>query len=530
LKTRQEPGIAKAAGMVMILILFSRILGLLRERTIAEVFGMSWQTDVFRNAFNIPDFMYFLLVAGGLNAAFVPVFSSYLATEDEKEAWKVASTFFSITILALTLFATLGIAFSPWLTPLVGYGFQGEQRVLLIQLMRILFCAVFFTALAGLGMGIHKSYKSFSAPMYGPIAYNLTIIAGTYIFARRLGIYAMALATVVGAMFNFLIQLPFFLKKGSGRFKLSFNLSHPGIKRIFALMGPSIIALSVFQLSFTISANIASGLAEGSASALRVAYQLIQLPLGIFAMGMGMVLLPSLSELAAKKDFQRFNHTFSQGLRTVLFITVPAAIGLAVMREPIIRLLFEVGQFGPEDTKLSALALLYYSIGLFAQASGQIMMQVFFALQDTKTLLRVSVFALVCNTLLAILLVNLTPLGHGALALSWSITVIINQLLYLSALKKHVPQIELTAIVKGLLLSILASGIMVIGIQSGLYLLGRFCDFTTGVGQLLEVFTGVAIGVGTYALSAWALRMEEMKLALLMVQRRKRLPNESADH
>src|SRR5690625_1726970 len=223
-QNRERP-MARAAGAVMLLILFSRLLGLVRERAIAQVFGMTWQTDVFRNAFNIPDFMFFLLVAGGLNAAFIPVFTSYLAKDQEDEAWRVASSFFTITVSLLVLFATLGAIFAPQLTILVGYGFVGEQRELLIVLMRTLFLAVFFTALAGLGMGIHRSYKSFTAPMVGPIAYNLAIIAGTYTLARWIGVFAMAIGTVVGAMANFLITLHFFLMISLLWFHLRFYFS-----------------------------------------------------------------------------------------------------------------------------------------------------------------------------------------------------------------------------------------------------------------------------------------------------------------
>jgi len=148
---------ARTAGLVMLLILASRLLGLVREIVIAKIFGMTWETDVFRNAFNLPDLMYFLLVGGGLNAAFIPVFTSHLAKGEEDEAWRVASTFFSVTTVALVAMATLGALLTPYLAPLVGYGFAGPARDLLIDLMRILFGAVFFTALAGLGMGVHKS-------------------------------------------------------------------------------------------------------------------------------------------------------------------------------------------------------------------------------------------------------------------------------------------------------------------------------------------------------------------------------------
>lgn len=527
--TRPTAGrpMARAAGLVMVLILISRLLGLVRERAIAQVFGMNWQTDVFRNAFNIPDLMFFLLVAGGLNAAFIPVFTGYLARGEENEAWRVASTFFTATIGLLLLFAAVGAVLAPWLTPLVGYGFVGEQRTLLIHLMRVMFGAVFFTALAGFGMGVHKSYKSFTAPMLGPIAYNLFIIGGTYALADRLGIYAMALGTVVGAVANFALQLPFFLKKGWGRLRLTLDLRHPGIRQMAKLMGPSIVALSIFQLNFMIAANIASGLAEGSPSALRVANQLVQLPLGIFAMGIGTVLLPTLSELAARKEFPEFRDTFSAGLRAVLFITIPAAVGLAVLREPVIRLLFEVGEFGPDDTAMTGLALLYYSIGITAQAACQVLMQVFFSLQDTRTLLRVSAVAILTNTGVALLLLRFTPLEHGALALAWSLTVILNMLLYLRALRRHIGGFGGRRIVRSAALSLLAAALMGTLAYGASTFTAVWLDLSGGLARTVQVAAGVGTGALAYTLIAWLLRLDELGFVLAMVRRERRPANAS---
>lgn len=510
---------ARTAGIVMLLILLSRLLGLVREVAIAQVFGMSWETDVFRNAFNLPDLMYFLLVAGGLNAAFIPVFTSYIARGEEDEAWSIANTFFTVTVGLLLLFAVLGAIFAPYLTPLVGYGFEGEGRHLLIQLMRVMFGAVFFTALAGLGMGVHKSYKSFNAPMVGPIVYNVAIIIGTYGLSRWIGIYAMAVGTVIGAIGNLLVQLPFFLRKSAGRFRIRLDLKHPGFRNILNLMGPSVIALSIFQISFMVSANIASGLAEGSPSALRIGQQLIQLPLGIFAMGMGTVLLPTLSELAATKQFTAFRKTFSTGLRAVLFITIPAAVGLAVLGVPVIRLLFQSGEFTAANTEMTAVALRFYSLGLFAQASSQILMQVFFALQDTKTLVRVSAISILANTGLAFILLWTTPLQHGALALAWSITVIINMTVYMRALKKRIGELQVGPIMKSIALSASASAIMGAIVYAVACGLEKLVDIQSLAGQTIQV--GVAVGVGavTYGLITYMLRMEEVRFLLSMVRR-----------
>lgn len=489
----------------MVLITFSRLLGFVRERAIAEVFGMDWRTDVFRAAFNVPDLMFFLLVGGGLNAAFIPVFTAYLARDEEEEGWRMAWTFFALGLGLLVLMTTAGMIFTPALAPLVAVGFRGEQKELLIILMRVMFPAVAFTALAGLGMGIHKSYKSFGAPLWGPIAYNLMIIIGTYTLGRRLGIMGMAVGTVIGAISNFLIQLPFFIRKASPH-PLTFDIHHPGIKKALYLMGPAVVSSSITQLNFTITTSLASSLQEGSISALRTANTLVQLPLGVFAMGMSMVILPTLSSLMARDEMEAFRRTFSQGLRLVLFLTIPAAVGLAVMREPLIRLLFQVGEFGAKDTAMAARAVLFYAPGLISQSAIQILVQVYYSLQDTKTLVRVSSQAIVINTLLGLVFIRFTSLGHGGLALAYSLTSIWNMMSYLRGLRRTIGSIDGRRLLRSSTLALVASTAM------GLAARAATTAAASHGGRLMEVAVGVTAGVLVYVAMAFVLRMDEVSL------------------
>ena len=203
METENREQVAKAASIVMLAILVSRILGFLRERAVTEVFGRTATTDVFFAAFALPDLMYQLLVGGALSSAFIPVFTQYLARDEEKEAWYVASVFLNITVLALLVVMVLGVIFTPSLAPLVGIGFSGEQRELLVLLMRVTFPAVFFTALSGLAMGVLNSYQRFTLPALGPIVYNLGQILGAYVLGPLMGIMGMAVGTIVGAMGSF---------------------------------------------------------------------------------------------------------------------------------------------------------------------------------------------------------------------------------------------------------------------------------------------------------------------------------------
>ena len=518
--------VAKDAGIVMLLILASRLLGFFRERAIADVFGVSEATDAFRSAFLLPDFMYFLLIAGGLNAAFVPVFSEYLAKDEEESAWRLAGTFLGIIVLILLVMVALGMLFTEAFTPLVAYGYQGEQRELLAQLIRFMFPAVFFTAMAGVGMGVHRAYRSYSMPMWGPIAYNAAIIASIYLLGQRLGVVGMAWGTVAGAILNFAIQLPFVLKKAIGRFKI--DLAHPGLRRVLRLMGPAVISLSIYQFNFTLNSNLASGLPEGAPTAMRIGQTIVQLPLGVFAMAIGMVLLPTLSRLIAKGEMSAFKDTFSQGLRAVYFVMIPSAVGLAVLREPLIRLLFETGEFNADDTRLSAYALLFFTVGIWAQAAIQVLTQVYYSLQETAALVKVSVVAIVVNAALSFLLLRFTPWGLGALALALSLTSIVNMLNYLYLLKKRIGSVDGRRLVRTVLQSAGASALMALVVWLFSTLYPQWINTSGTMGQIFHVGLSILVGAAVYLIAAKALKMEELTFARALVTRDKSAAAEHA--
>ena len=493
----------------MILILFSRFLGYVRERAIADVFGLNIETDIFRLAFNIPDLMYFLLIAGGLNAAFIPVFTGYLAKEEEDDGWRLAATFFSIIVGLLVMMVALGIIFAPRLSPLVAYGYRGSERELLVHLMRLMFPAVFFTAMAGVGMGVHRSYRNFAPPLWGPIVYNAMIIASTYLLGRTFGIVGMAYGTVAGAIANFALQVPFvFESPGEGQDRLlppgpQTGLSFDGPGGDQPLHLPS-------QLHHRLQPRCRD-LTEGSPTALKIAQTMVQLPLGVFGMGIGMVILPSLSGLMAKGD-GCVPRTFSQGIRTVFFVTIPSAVGLAVLRVPLIRLLFETGEFGPNDTEMAAYALLFFTIGIWAQAGVQVLTQVYYAIQETGTLVRVSLTAIILNTALSLLFVRLTPLGHGGLALAYSLTVIVNMLNYLLTLRSKIGRIDGGRIARTIAFSTLAALIMGAAVHGTAVASATLFDLGSFGGRLLHALLAIGVGVAVYAGAAYALRMPEIGL------------------
>ncbi|HET7558431.1 MAG TPA: murein biosynthesis integral membrane protein MurJ [Limnochordia bacterium] len=517
---RPASRVARDSLIVMLLILISRLLGFVRLRATADVFGMSWQTDAFRAAFNVPDLMFFLLVAGGLNAAFIPVFTEYLAKGEEDEAWRVAASFFNLALLVLLAATLLGALFTPFLAPLVAYRFTGDARELLVLLMRVMFPAVMLTAVAGLAMGVHRSYHRFYTAMLGPSVYNLGIIGGAYLLGPRIGIVGMAIGTVAGALANAAMQLPFVIKTAR-HYRFAIDWRHPGLRRIFALMAPALVSLSIFQINIIISTNLASGLNPGDITALTNADRVMQFPLGVFAMGISLVIFPLMSKQLARGERGAFLATFSRGLRTVLFVTLPAAAGLIALRVPLIRLLFETGHFTSRDTEATAYALTFFAIGLCAQSATQIITQAYYSLHDTRTPMWVGALTLLTNVLFSLALLRYTDLGQGGLALAFSLSSIVNTAAFLIVLKRRLNHIGGRQILRTLALSALASIAVYFVAGAVAAVLAPHLNLAGNAGRLIQVLSAVAAGAGVYALAAVALRMDEVGVVLQMLQRKR---------
>lgn len=521
--------VALAAGFLMVATLLSRILGFVREMAVTQVFGRTATTDAFFAAFAIPDLMYNLLVGGALGAAFIPVFTEYLARDQEKEAWYVASSFLNVIVALLSLFAVFGAIFAPALAPLVAYEFKGEQYNLLVFLMRIMFPAVFFTALAGLEVGILNSYQKFRAAAIAPLLYNIAIIAAAYLLGRRMGITGLAIGVVVGAILNFSTQLPFVLRQNAGYRLFLFDFQHPGFRKMVALMLPTVIGLSVVQVNLLVNQNLASGLAAGSITALRLANRLMQLPLAIFAMAVATAIFPTVTRQVALGEMRAFRETMSLGLRSVFFVTLPAGAGLIALAAPIVRLLFERGEFTAVDTRATAYALIFYSLGLFGQSAIQVITRFYYALQDTRTPVTIALFSALLNIVLSVVFLNATSLQHGGLALAYSATSVANMLALFWPLRRRLNGIGGRRLLISFTKAAAASVVMAVAAWWAAEFLGQRLDLGSLAGRSVQVGAGILAGVMVYVLAVVVLRMEEVKTVRDLLLRWRRGVQRTAD-
>jgi putative peptidoglycan lipid II flippase len=423
----EQRKLIRATGIISLATFASRILGLIRESVIAYLFGAGLSADAFFVAFRIPNMLRRLLAEGSLSASFIPVFTEYRQQRGKRQAWELASTAISIASVILVLVAIAGIVAAPLIVKFIAPGFKAveNKQQLTILLTRIIFPYIFCIGLAALFMGILNSLHHFFAPALSPALLNICIITSALYLAPRLAepVVALAIGVVLGGVVQLVFQLPYLKQKGM-RFRFSFDFKHPGVRRVGQLMLPAMLGLAVYEVNGLVDTLLASFLPPGSVSYLNYGNRLVQFPLGLFGIALGTAILPTLSRQAANGDLEHLKDTFSLGLRLVLFVSTPAMVGLMILGEPIIQLLFQRGEFGYSATVASTQALFYYAVGLCAYAGVKVTVPVFYALQDTKTPVKISIVAMIVNIFLNLIL--MVPLKHGGLALATALSSMLN--------------------------------------------------------------------------------------------------------
>ena len=453
--------IAKAAGLMSVATFISRILGYIKDMILAVFFGASGLSDTFFAAFRIPNLLRELFAEGSMSSAFIPVLTEYRQKQGEGEATRLVKITFTFIIIVVGCLCILGIMFAPAIVSVVAPGFlqSSDKFNMTVMLTRVMFPFLLFISLASLLMGALNTKKIFFVPALAPALLNVTVICTVVLFARSFTepITSVAIGVAVGGFVQFAFQLPAFFRSG---YVLGFEpeFGHPGLKKMALLLIPATMALAVNQINIIVSNILASYLPDGSITYLYYAMRLIQFPIGIFGVAMGMAVLPALSEHAVKGDLDKLREDFSFSLRLLFFIAVPCMAGLIALREPIVNILFQRGQFDYTATRGTADALLFYSIGIWSIVGVRVTTATFYALQDTKTPVRIAVIGVVSNLLLSLLLMG--TLKHSGLALANSLASIMNFLLLSFFLRKKLQRIDAGKIIKSFLQVIASSCIM----------------------------------------------------------------------
>ncbi|RIH99610.1 murein biosynthesis integral membrane protein MurJ [candidate division NPL-UPA2 bacterium Unc8] len=502
--------LTRLAGGIGLATLASRILGLVRTVLIAKYFGVGVFADAFFIAFQIPNVMRRLFGEGGLQAAFIPVFTECMEKDGSSSAWGMASAVTNVLMASLFIISGLGVLLAPIVTRLLVPGFDAESAAITTDLLRIMFPYIFFIGLATLGMGILNSLRHFAIPAITPIILNLFMIAALFFFIApesRTGIIILSVSVILGGVGQLLIQLPILRAKGM-QFRLIFN--HPKIKKLFFLAVPATLGLAIYQINIVVDricASFAFIVGEGAISALTYGVWIVQVPIAIFSTAIATATFPRLAGYAAKGEIAKLRQMFSFSFRTALTLLIPASAGLIVLRKPIISLLFERGAFDATATEITATALLFYSIGLFAYGAVHILSKTFYSLQDMKTPLRAAIVAMVSNVALNIIL--MFPLGLGGLALATSISAVINMFILVFLLNRRIGGVDGKKILNSLFKIIPITAIMMFLCH---ILMGMFANEVLAV--LIPIAAGAAFFIGVSLL----LKLEEVGV---MVRRNK---------
>ncbi len=401
----EKKQILKSASIISVVTVFSRILGYVRDQRLTLLLGTTLAADSFVLAYRIPNLFRRLVGEGSMSASFIPVFTTYMAEKSKEEVWEFANKLFWTMAFIVALITVLGIVFSPAVIQIFTVsGFGGGQWDKAVYLNRIIFPYLFFIGLAALAMAILNCFHIFGLPAATPVFLNLSIILFSVGAVWRYfhdPAVSLAVGVLVGGALQFLIQVPLLVRQGM-RFHFGISFSHPGIRSVGRLMLPAFFGIGVAQINFLVDTFFltAAKMPRGSLTAHYVSDRVMELVLGGYAIAVATAILPMMSHQASAREYEAMKGTFAFALRIVSFITVPAALGLMILREPIIRVLFQHGLFVAESTRLTARALLYYAVGLPAFAAVKLIVPAFYSTKDTKTPVIVAALSLLLNAIL----------------------------------------------------------------------------------------------------------------------------------
>ncbi len=493
--------IARAATLVMALFIVSRALGLIREMVIGARFGASADLDAYLAAFRLPDLLFTLVAGGALASAFIPTFSERLAHGDLEDAWALASKIGNLLLVSLiTLAVIAGLLARPLVQTLIAPGFSPAQQALTVSLMRWMLVSTVIFGISGLFMGILNSFHHFLLPALAPVLYNSSIILAAMLLAPGMGVYALAFGVVAGASLHLAVQVPGLIRFRA-RWRASLSLADPGVREVLRLMAPRVLGLAVVQINFIVNVFLASHLPEGSISALNYAWLIMLLPQGVFAQSLATAAFPTFSHQAARGERAAMRRTLGGLFALLIFLTLPAAALLILLREPIVALLLQRGAFDTQDTHMTAYALGFFALGLVGHALVEISARSFYAMKDTKTPVIIGVAAMGLNVLLSLILIH--PLAHGGLALANALATTLEMSALLWMLRRRMGGWQESRVALSLARAGLATGLM-----AGL-IYGLKAQFP-GLPLTWQAVIFGSLAVGMYLFFAWVLRAPEL--------------------
>ena len=521
--------ILSAAMILGIAALASRVLGLIRDRLLAGRFGAGDELDIYFAAFRLPDLIYSILIIGAISSAFIPVFAQYFK-KDKKEAWYLTSGLFNLGVLILIILAGIFIILAPWLISIIAPGFSGAKREMTILLTRIMFLSPILLGMSSILSGVLQYFHRFFVYSLAPIMYNIGIIIGILFFVPAKGLVGLAWGVVLGAGLHLLIQLPSAIYSGFHltKFKIFF---HKGIKKIIKLMIPRTIGLAGFQINFLVITAIASTLISGSIAIFNLSNNLQYVPIGIVGVSFAVAAFPRLAKSFAEKNKKEFSKNFSSIFSQILYLVLPITVLFFLLRAQIVRIILGTGEFGWTDTRLTAAALGIFSFAIFAQSLVPLISRAFYAFQNTKTPVLISLSSIGINIIGSFFFVWVLNNGNWfsnfisralklqgidnfailGLPIAFALAGIFNFIVLLKFFDEKVKYWQPKLILNSLFKIILACVLLAITVYALLYVLDLFLNTRTFIGIFFQAAIAALGGIIIYFISTLLLKSPEAR-------------------
>jgi len=512
-----KSGIARAALIVSLGNIASRILGLIRDNRNAYFFGATGSMSAFEAASLVPKNIYELLVGGMVSAALVPVFSEYAAEKESKELWHLVSVMLSLVVVVMGGFLLVAELAAPLLTRALVGGFNTPLQNLTSGLIRIISPAVIFFGVSGLLTAVLYAQQVFTYPAIGAAVFNLGGILGTQLLARRMGVASLTLGIVLGAFLQMAVQLP---GLHGARLRFSLDLRHPALRRIIMLYIPVVVSLIVSQIGIVIDRNLASRVGEQAIAWMAAATRLREFPLGLVSTAVSMAVLPALSRLNLRAGREEFKDTVGLGLRLVLVLIIPAVVGLWVLGPSIIALIFQHGEFTAIDTVQTSRALTYYLLGTPFAAVDLLLVFAFYSQKDTVTPVIVGIVCVFIYLAVAPTLAFVAGWGMLGLVLANSVQLGAHAVIMLSLLRRRIGTLAKQQLLLTVVKIALASAVMGLTTYVALAALRLALPGDRLLHRAILVGGAGVVGTVFYAFTVLRLKLGEAELVLSIFRRR----------
>ena len=510
--------VARAAGTVMVAFVFSNLIGLARQILVAGAFGTSLEMEAFTAANRVSETIFALVAGGALASSFIPTFTGLLTLKKRAQAWQLASAISNLALIVLTALSLLATFFAPQIVRyLLAPGFASDpaKEALTISLLRLMLPSAVIFGISGLVMGMLNAHQVFFIPALTPAMYPLGIIFGVLVLAPHLGIYGLAWGVLIGSALHLGLQIPSLLRL-KGQYTPTLGLKLAPVREVMRLMGPRLLGVAVVQLNFWVNTRLASFQPEGSVVAIQIGFALMLMPQAAIAQSVATAAMPTLSAQYARGEMAELRSTLAASLRGMLLLAIPATVGLILLRQPLVVLLFQRGEFTSHSTELVSWALLWYAAGLIGHCVVEILARAFYALHDTRTPVAIGVATMSLNVLFSIafsrLFMRLGWAPHGGLALANSLATALEMIGLLVFMRRRLGGLEGKKIIQGSLQAVAAALVMGLGLAAWLI-------FTTGRPAWMAVAGGLLTGAVLYGVSVLGLGIPEARSLVRMLKR-----------